>query len=840
MTKFKKGHTAALLLLFALLSAHAVSAQAPARADAAETRAALGRLAVAGSVLYVGAHPDDENTALLAYLARGRGVRTAYLSLTRGDGGQNILGPEKGELLGVVRTQELLAARRVDGAEQFFTRAIDFGFTKSPDETFRFWDHEAVLADVVWVVRSFRPDVIITRFPTTGEGGHGQHTASAILASEAFDAAADPARFPEQLREGVRPWRPKRLVWNVFNFRAADAPKDADKMLRVDVGAYDPLLGRSYTEIAAESRTMHKSQAQGTPGRRGPAPNYFAHLKGEPAARDILDGVDTTWRRFEGGEAAGRLLEEAARKYDPTGPASVLPLLVRAYLLLGKLAPGTQASGEPLVGAKREELRRVILACAGLWAEAVAAEPYVTPGGGVKVTTTLVNRSGFPVRLESLAAPSAEVRVLRAELKQNQPFAHETSVRVRPEEPYSQPYWLLEEPGRGLFKIKGQRMVGAPEGRPALWVSLSLAFGDESELIVLDLPVLHRWTDRVHGDQYRPVAVVPEVAVALGEKTLVFPDRRPKQVRVTLRNNTAADAAGRLRLRLPAGWAASPAELPLTLTGGGEEAKATFSVTPPAGAAAATLAAEFESAGKTFTRGVMEIDYPHIPRQTLSPAAEAGVVRVDVERRGERIGYVMGAGDEVPEALRQVGYEVTLLSDEDLEGSDLSRFDAVVAGVRAYNTRAALRRQQRRLLEYVERGGTLVVQYNTPDRTLEGAQLGPYPFKLTQERVTDEGAAVTLLAPGDALLSSPNRITAADFEGWVQERGLYFASDWDARYTPLFASRDPGAPELRGSTLVARHGKGAYVFTALAFFRQLPAGVPGAYRLFANMISAGK
>lgn len=839
MTKLKTLASAAALLLLLILPA--ARAQAPRQLDAAETQAALRRLAVAGSVLYVGAHPDDENTALLAYLARGRGARTAYLSLTRGDGGQNILGPEKGALLGVVRTQELLAARRIDGAEQFFTRAIDFGFTKSPEETFRFWDHDAVLADVVWVVRRFRPDVMIARFPTTGEGGHGQHTASAILASEAFDAAGDPARFPEQLKLGVRPWKPKRLVWNVFNFRP-EAPPGADKMLSMDVGGYDPLLGKSYTEIAAESRTMHMSQAQGTPGRRGPAPNYFAHLKGEPAPQDLFDGVDMTWRRYAGGAAVAQLLEEATRKYDPANPSAALPLLVRAVLEMRTVSARDDVMEIPLAEAKMDELLAVIYHCAGLWVEAAAAEPYVTPGGEVKVTTTVIKRSDFPVRIETVGASSAGADLLRTELKNNQPFTKERTLRVPPATAYSQPYWLREEPGRGLFSVRNRREVGTPEGGPelALTVPLALYFGDNEKPIRLDVPVVYRWTDRVRGDLYRPLTVVPEVAIALGEQTLVFPDRQPKQVRVTLRNNTAADAAGTLRLKLPAGWTATPAEVPATVKGKGEEFRATFNVTPPAAASTAALAAEFESAGKTYTRGVVEIDYQHIPRQTLFPVARAELVRVDLARRGSRVGYVAGAGDEVPEALRQVGYDVTLLSDEDLAAADLSRFDAVVTGVRAFNTRAALRRQQKRLLEYVERGGTLVVQYNTPDRTLEGAQLGPYSFKITQDRVTDETAEVTPLAPADALLNAPNKITAADFQGWVQERGLYFASEWDARYTPLFVSHDPGAPDLKGSTLVTRVGRGTYVFTALAFFRQLPAGVPGAYRLFVNMISAGK
>ncbi|HVF67696.1 MAG TPA: PIG-L family deacetylase, partial [Pyrinomonadaceae bacterium] len=774
--------TTLLLLTLAHASAHA---QRPASADSAETQAALRRLLVTGSVLYVGAHPDDENTAMLSYLARGRGARTAYLSLTRGDGGQNLLGTEKGEMLGVVRTQELLAARRVDGAQQFFTRAIDFGFTKSPDETFRFWGHDEVLSDVVWVIRRFRPDVIIARFPTTGEGGHGQHTASAILASEAFDAAGDPARFPEQLKD-VDVWKPKRLLWNVFNFGGA-TPKDADKMLKVDVGAYDPLLGKSYTEIAAESRTMHKSQGQGTPERRGPAPNFFAHIKGEPASKDIFDGVDMTWRRVAGGEAVGQLLEEAARKYDASNPSAVIPPLARAYALLNNMT-ATKALAEnkipadPLLFEKQKELAEVIRACAGLWMEATAPEPYVTPGGELKVTTTLVNRSDFPLKFETVGVSSAGADVLRAELKNNEPFTRETTRPVPPGDYYSQPYWLREEPRAGLFTVNPRWLVGQPENAPQFSVPVSIVAGEGDDHVSFQVPVLYRWVDPVRGTLYRPVAVVPEVAVGVEEKTLVFPDRQPKRVRVTLKSNTAAETAGALRLKLPAGWSATPAEVPVTLKTKGEEFRADFNVTPPQNASVASLSAEFDAGGKTFTRGFNEINYPHIPPQTLFHAAASKLVRVDLQRRGSRVGYVMGSGDEVPEALRQVGYDVTLLSDEDIESGDLSRFDAVITGVRAYNTRAVLRRRQKRLNEYVERGGTLVVQYNTPDRTLEGAQVGPYPFKLTQARVTDETAVIDVLAPAAALMTTPNRITDEDFKGWVQERGLYFASDWDARY----------------------------------------------------------
>jgi hypothetical protein len=519
---------------------------------------------------------------------------------------------------------------------------------------------------------------------------------------------------------------------------------------------------------------------------------------------------------------------------------------VRAHREMRKLLAGTgQGIDSPaadglLLATKLVQLKEVIRACAGLWIEAVAAEPYATPGGEVRITATLVNRSDFPLRLQRAWVLGLSVKqdVVSAALKNNEPVTTAVTATVPETAPISQPYWLVEPPGKGLFKVDDQQAVGEP-GSPAPLVVLTLTAGEEGEELTFFLPLQYRWTDRVSGELYRPFVIVPKVVVGLSEKTLVFPDRKPKQVRVTLRNN-GAEAAGTLRLRLPTGWSASPAEVPAALKARGEEFKATFTVTPPASQTSGTLAAEFEAGGRVYRRGLVEIDYPHIPRQTLFPAAEAALVRADIERRGSRVGYVMGSGDEMPEALRQLGYEVVLLSDEDLENGDLGRFDAVVTGVRAYNTRAALRRQQRRLLEYVERGGTLVVQYNTPDRTLEGAQLGPHPFKLSQERVTDEEAAVRLLAPSDEILSAPNKIGPADFAGWVQERGLYFAGEWDPRYAPLFASRDPGEKELRGSTLVARHGRGTYVYTGFAFFRQLPAGVPGAYRIFANLISAGK
>jgi LmbE family N-acetylglucosaminyl deacetylase len=819
-----------LLVFISLCFAFTVTvAQPQSPNNASETALALRSLGVMGSALYVGAHPDDENTALLAYLARGRGVRTAYLSITRGDGGQNLVGPEKGELLGLIRTQELLAARHVDGAEQFFTRAIDFGFTKSPEETLRLWGHDAALADVVWVLRRFRPDVVISRFPTTGEGGHGQHTASAILAREAFEAASDPTRFPEQLKY-VKPWKPKRLLWNSF-VRAGGRPA-GNNVLSVDIGGYNALLGRSYTEIAAESRTMHKSQGMGSPERRGTALNYFTHIAGEEATSDIFDGVDLTWRRVPGGEAVAHALEQAAREFRPAEIEALVPLLFRARNEIRKLP-----TGDPLVEAKNEQLTRLILSSVGLWAEAISATPFTTPGADLRVAVTLVNRSNIPMRLDSVLLTNGKSQPVDKEMSHNQPLTLEVQVPASMD--YSQPYWLRKAPTKGLFEVDEQTSVGEPSPSKELALVVNATVGS-GEKIDFNLPVLFRWTDRIQGELYRPVVIVPEVAVQLEEKVVVFADRTPKPISVVLKNNVAQAMTGTLRLRLPTGWSSTPPSVPVTLKSKDEEFRASFSITPPAGASTATVAVEFEAGSLRLTRGLMEIDYPHIPRQTLFPPAEARLVRTDLRRDGKRIGYVMGAGDEIPAALRQVGYNVVLLSDQDLETA-LSTFDAIVTGVRAYNTRPRLRQLQDRLLEYVERGGTLIVQYNTPDRAIDNMRLGPYPLRLSRdERVTVEDAPVAILAPQHVLLNAPNKITPADFDGWVQERGLNYPSEWDERYETILESHDPGEKELRGGTLFARVGRGIYIHTSLAFFRQLPAGVPGAYRLFVNMIEAGK
>jgi LmbE family N-acetylglucosaminyl deacetylase len=816
-----------LALVAAVLCATRVLAQPPVE-DAARRRIAMENLAVVASALYIGAHPDDENTAMLAWLAQGRKVRTAYLSLTRGDGGQNLIGTEQGDLLGVVRTEELLAARQIDGAEQFFTRAIDFGFSKTPEETLRFWGHDAVLADVVWVIRSFRPDVIITRFPPNASGGHGHHTASAILAAEAFTAAADPKRFPEQLAY-VTPWQAKRLMWNAWRRPGEAAPAGGPPELTVDLGAYDPVLGESYTEIAAASRSMHKSQGFGSTPRRGRQPNFLQFVAGDPPKSDLFDGIDLTWNRIPGGRAVGALLGRTIAAYRDTDPAASVPALLKALAALDRLAP------DPWIPVKRKELLDEIAACSGVWLEAMSATSTVTPGGSAEVTAVALDRSRVPISLVSVQlSGGGPIGPLRP-LDPNQPETRVIAAKVPAGAPYTQPYWLVRPHGIGLFDVRDQTLIGRPRNPPAMTASFVLRIGGQD--LTYTVPVQYCWTDPVEGERTRDLAVVPAVTVNFAAPVLVLPEATPRLVRAVARANEAVTAT--LRLAAPAGWRVEPERMPLEFKVRGEERAVRFILTPPAGESTGELTAFLVTDHEEAARSLVEISHPYIPLQTLLPPAQVKLVRVNIAPPVKRVGYVMGPGDEVPEILRQLGIQVSLLSDGDLEDADLSGFDAIVVGVRVYNTRPALAQAEDRLLAYVENGGTLVVQYNN-DRGLVTDRIGPYPIKLSRERVTDETALVTVLAPDSPLLTTPNRITAADFDGWVQERGLYFPESWDPRYQAPLAMSDPGEKPLDGSLLFARVGKGSYVDTGLAFFRQLPAGVPGAVRLFANLLAGGR
>lgn len=824
-----------ILCLFLLLSPSSFTVsvvaqpESPRTLDAAELRLAIKKLSVLGSVLFIAAHPDDENTAFLSYMAKGRLMRSAYLSVTRGEGGQNLLGAEQGDLMGVIRTQELLAARRIDGAEQYFTRAIDFGYSKTLDETMRIWGKERILSDVVWVIRSYRPDVVVMRFTPT-QGGHGNHTSSAALAEEAYAAAGDPLRFSEQLKL-VRIWKPKRLLWNVFRFQQSDRPVKPDSAVAIDLGIYSPVLGESFTEIAGRSRSMHKSQGFGAGQSRGEFVNYFQHIAGDMAVADLFDGVNTTWSRVDGSGSVAKLLEDAYRTFDEENPAKSLPLLLRAYGEIENL------NKDPWIQIKKRELIDVIKLCGGLWLDALSSGNYGEPGTEIKITGSALNRSSYPFRLTRVVGPFGRFdTTLSVQLQSNQPIQTVFALGLPKDLPYSQPYWLVEPAELGAYRIPRQELVGQPENVPALTVNMTLVSNDGA--ISFEVPVRFRGVDPVEGEQYRPFAIIPPVVLNLPEKIYVFPDSKPRSVQVNLRNNLPT-ASGMISLRTPDGWKVTPPSIPFDLKQKDENLSVSFSVEPTSRSSSGSFGVEAAVGDVRVHQDMITIRYPHIPPQTVFPAAEGRLLRLDLKKTDRRIGYIMGAGDEIPAALRQLGYSVALLMDDDLKNGGLNKYDVIIAGVRAYNTRPVLKANQRKLMEFVEKGGTYVVQYMTARRT-ETENLGPYPFNVTSDRVSVEEAPVRFLAPNHAVLNTPNKITQADFDGWVQERGLYFADKWDSHYTAVLASNDPGEPSRDGGLLVAQYGKGTYVFTGYAFFRQLPAGVPGAYRLFVNLISLGK
>ncbi|MBE0656524.1 MAG: PIG-L family deacetylase [Bryobacteraceae bacterium] len=815
-----------------LILAIATAATGLCAAGSADVLERIERLRNTGRVLMIAAHPDDENTALLAYCARGRKLQTAYLSLTRGEGGQNLIGSEQGIMLGVIRTEELLAARRLDGARQYFTRAIDFGFSKTAEETMRFWGKDEVLADVVWVVRKFRPDVIILRFSGTPRDGHGHHQASAMIGKDAFHAAADASRFADQLKDAAV-WKARRVMWNGFSFTREQEREmsSAPKAVRVDTGEYDPLLGMSYGELASLSRSQHRSQGFGTGPRRGSQMNALFTVDGEAAVNDFMDGVDTTWGRFEGGKTVADALDEALAAFEPRAPENSLPGLLKARRAMAAMQAAEAKE-------RLAELDEAIAAAAGIHFEASTSRGMTTPGGEVEVTLTAIARGKTPVSLKGATVGGTAVAAGTLGVNQILTAKQKVAAPART----SQPYWLREPASAGMFKVADRRMLGEPANAPA--IEARAVFAVEGVEFELARPVEHVWVDRSKGEEREPLEVLPAVAVELDGTAMVFPDAQPKEVSLNLAS-MSRDIGGTVRLEPPEGWSAAPdtQRFDISTTG---QSTVKFTVTPPRGESRGVVRAVAQTTSGRADGGLVRLTYDHITPRTIAVPAEAAVIRQDFKVLSKRIGYIMGAGDQIPRALEQMGCEVTMLEKADLEKGDLSRFDAIVTGVRAFNVREDLRRASSRLWEYARQGGTVVVQYNVMDGQFWSNEagtltsLGPYPVQLSRDRVTVEEAPVKAVLPDHALLNAPNKIVAADWDGWVQERGLYFAGKWDEKYETPIEMNDPGERPSRGSLLTVRVGKGAYVMSGLSFFRQLPAGVPGAYKLFANMISAGK
>ncbi len=819
----------ASILLFLFLSFN-LTAQQPVNSSS-EILLQLQKINTVGSVLYIAAHPDDENTRLLTWLSKEKKVRTGYLSITRGDGGQNLIGKEQGEPLGVIRTQELLAARRIDGAEQFFTRAYDFGYSKNPEETFRFWNKELILADMVSIIRAFKPDVIICRFPSTGEGGHGHHTASAILAIEAFEAAADPSRFPEHLTTSG-PWKAKRILWNTFNFGTTNTT--SPDQLKIDVGGYNALIGKSYGEISAESRSMHKSQGFGSAKSRGSQIEYFKHLKGDEAKTDLFENIDISWNRIPGTEAFSKHLSSIINNFNIQHPEQSVDQLITLLDLLDKIKP---VNDEAIYwkSKKKDEITQAIMHCAGLWFEAYASSPTLSPLAQADFNTSIVLRNQANITLDKITWFDSDTLTALTLIQNNlYTFKHKKSV---PEKlPFTNPYWLKESHHPpGSFIIKDRSMLGAPESNPAL--TTSFEFTVNNRKLTYAKPVVYKSTDPVKGEVYRPLEILPPATVNLGEKSFVFSGKIKKTIQAVIRSNKEK-VSGILSFNIPEGWTSTQKEFQFSLEAKGDEKVISITLEPTGNKDAGVLKAKLLIDGKTYPYSITRIDYDHIPMQVILTPSEAKLVNVELNRNGSNIGYIQGAGDDVPQALRQVGYTVNMITDEQLANSDLSIYDAIVTGVRAYNTNDRLQVHYKRLMNYVENGGNLIVQYNTNNRIGPIiAKISPYPLNITRERVTDENAEVTFNLPNHPALNSPNKITKEDFNGWIQERGIYFANDISKEYETPLSLNDPGEKPNPGSLLIAKHGKGNFVYTGLVFFRELPAGVPGAYRLFANLLS---
>ncbi|WP_062059346.1 PIG-L family deacetylase [Aquimarina longa] len=815
-----------------------IQGQQPHKPSTAEIYQAIQKLNFLGSVLYVAAHPDDENTRLISYMANQQKARTAYLSLTRGDGGQNLIGAEIRELLGVIRTQELLAARKTDGGEQLFTRANDFGYSKHPNETLSIWDKKEVLSDVVWAIRKFKPDVIINRFDHRTPGStHGHHTSSAMLSVEAFDLTANTAMYPEHLKY-AETWQPKRLFFNTswWFYGSQEKFKKADKtkLLKFDTGVYYPILGLSNSEIASLSRSQHKSQGFGSTGSRGQQNEYIELIKGElPKDKtNIFEGIDTSWNRVKGGKAIGDILAQIEKNFDFKNPSASISQLVKAYQLIQQL------EDQHWKIIKSKEIKEIIATTAGLYLEAVAPEANMTKGSKVSLKIEAINRSNTYMTLQSIKIATLGIndtsdKILKDNIKNNFEYTGTIPNDIN----FTNPYWLTNKGTLGMYTVSDQQFIGKPETERTIKATFTVAIDGVS--IPFTKAVVYKTNDPVKGEVYKPLEIIPIISASIKDKVIIYANGPSKQIPVTIKAGKA-NLKGQITLSHPKNWSVTPTHIDFRLSQKGEEKTVVFTLTAPQTQSEGYISPKIKINDATYSKEIITIDYDHIPYQTVILPSQTKVVRLDIKKKGQNIGYIEGAGDVVPESLQQIGYNVTIIDPESVSPENLQSFDAIVVGIRAYNTVEQLKFKQQYLLEYVKNGGNLIIQYNTNHRLKVKENLGPFPLTLSRDRVTNEDAEVTFLAPDHPVLNTPNKITSADFKGWVQERGLYFPNKWSADYTPILSANDKGETEKKGALLVAQYGKGYYVYTGLSFFREFPAGVSGAYRLFANILSLGK
>lgn len=824
-----------LILLITFLSSNA---QQPIKPNAVEIYHQIEKLNFLGSVLYIAAHPDDENTKLISYLSNEKMARTGYLSLTRGDGGQNLIGSELRELLGVIRTQELIEARKIDGGEQFFSRANDFGFSKNPDETLQIWDKNQVLSDVIWTIRNFQPDVIINRFDHRSPGTtHGHHTSSAMLSVEAFDKVNDPTSFPEQLTL-TSVWQPKRLFFNTswwfYGSKEKFDAADKTNLSKLETGVYYEQFGKSNQEIAALSRSRHQSQGFGTTGTRGEEEEYLEFLKGTTFQdkTNIFEGIDTTWNRVTNGKAIGEILTTVQKNYDFKNPSASVSELVKAYSLIDKLE-----DKEPWKTIKLEAIKKIIASCSGLYLEAVADNQETTEGGIIKVKLEVINRSTLKMNWNGISSYPTTFTTLEIKpLDFNKTVTTTLDLNIDANQSYTQPYYLKEKGTVGMYRVDHQENIGKPDVIREIKVIFKIEINDI--VIPFERNVVYKYNDDVKGEVYQPLDIVPIITSSIQEKVYIFPNNKDKIISVKIKSGKV-NVSGSVHLEIPSTWKVSPASIPFSLKNKGEEQLAVFTISPPKEASEITIKSSITVDGKEFDKDKIDINYPHIYKQMVLKPAEAKAIKLNIKTNNEKIAYIMGAGDEVPKSLKQMGYDVTLIKPEEISVEKLVAFDVVITGIRAYNVVNALASKQNVLLDFVKKGKTMIVQYNTMDE-LVTQDFAPFSLKISRDRVTEENATVRFLAPLHPILNHPNKITAKDFEGWTQEQGLYYPSAWDSNFTPIISSNDKGEKPKDGAILVANYGKGHYIYTGLSFFRELPEGVAGAFRLLANMISIGK
>lgn len=817
-----------LISIFCMTALISIYSQPFPNLNSSEIKLGLMKLNVLGTVLYVGAHPDDENTAVISYLAKGELLRTAYLSVTRGDGGQNLIGPEQSEQLGVIRTQELLEARKIDGGKQFFTRALDFGYSKSPAETFKIWNKNTILSDVVWIVRKFKPDVIIARFPETGEGGHGHHTASAILASEAFDLANNPSAFPEQLKY-VTIWQPKRIFWNAWVKTLENKKINTAELPTINVGEYNPLLGKSYTEISALSRSMHKSQGFGASATRNNLLNHFVLLKGDSVKKDLFEGIDFTWNRVEGGEEIQKLIDKTISEFDDENPSASISDLAAIYTKIKNL------EDEYWKEVKLAEVKELIRSCAGIWIEGIGTDEYAALGDQIKVQTSIVNRSSENFILKSISVNNETKKIENGSLKNGEMFTSDFVIHIPDDSKISNPYWLINEHSTGSFAVDDQTMIGLPESTAPFNCNFTVEiYGEEIEFSV---PLYKRITDPIDGELYSQVKIAPPAVINIEKDLYFFNGTSSKEIKVTVQS-LKDNLSWKVFFNINNGWKIEPAAIDFYDMNKNQKKDFFIKITPNQSAFQSEITAKVSIDGREYTKQIIRKQYKHIMPQTIFQDSKALLQSYDLTKtKLKKIGYISGSGDLIPNFLSDLGFDVVIFDDKQFNQNQLNQYDAIITGIRAYNTRDELAAFQKELFKYVENGGTLISQYNTTAQLILSP--GIFPLKISHDRVTDENSAVKIINKNHKIFNYPYKITEDDFKGWIQERGLYFPAEWDEKYETLLSMNDDGENEKLSSILYAKYGKGTFVYTGLSFFREIPAGVEGAIKLFINILHAG-